>query len=429
MIPVLKYPPKETWLDLCQRPSYDNTSIESTVNGIMQAVKVDGDAALINYTKVLDKCELVNGLQVTVAEIEGASLSISSELKRAIDQAYANIFQFHQSQIETIKIITTMNGVSCWRESRPIEKVGLYIPGGSAPLFSTVLMLGIPANIAGCAEVIMCSPPQPNGSIHPATLYAAWKVGISKIYKVGGAQAIAAMAFGTATIPKAYKLFGPGNQYVTEAKMQAQSMGLAIDMLAGPSEVLIIADASSNAAYIAADLLAQLEHGTDSQAILLTDALDKAQEVQAALQIQLQVLPRKKIIEQSVKGSKLVVLPSIDDCVAFSNEYAPEHLILALGNANDYKTQIVNAGSVFVGELSCESLGDYASGTNHTLPTNGYSKAYSGVSVDSFIKKITFQEITNKGMLAIGPIVETMASAEGLQAHKNAVSIRLNALK
>lgn len=428
MIDIKRYPDPKEWVALSQRPSDDNQSITTSVMSIMKEVKERGDHALLDYTERFDGVSLSAGLTVTDDEKVRASNNLSSALKEAINQAHNNIKKFHAEQLSPITKIETMPGVFCWRETRAIDKVGLYVPGGSAPLFSTVLMLGVPAVIAGCKEIVICTPPQRDGSIHPATIYAASLVGVTTIYKIGGAQAIAAMTYGTETVPKVYKLFGPGNQYVTEAKMLAQREGVAIDMPAGPSEVLVIGDQISNPAYIASDLLAQLEHGPDSQAIFLTDCEEVAIKCREEFESQMNLLARRDVIAQSVVTSKIILLEDMEQCISFSNIYAPEHLIIATNEPYRLVRKVTNAGSVFVGQLSCESLGDYASGTNHTLPTSGYSKAFSGVSVDSFVKKITMQEVNRKGMLAIGPIVELMAEAEGLDAHKNAVSVRLKDL-
>jgi histidinol dehydrogenase len=360
--------------------------------------------------------------------IYAASQEVSIELKAAIQLAKQNIEKFHSSQIEESKVIETTRGVNCWRESRGIEKIGIYIPGGTAPLFSTVLMLGIPAKLAGCKEIILCTPPNKRGEIDPVILYAANLVGITSVYSVGGIQAIAAMTYGTESIPKVDKIFGPGNQYVTAAKQLAQNIGVAIDMPAGPSEVLIIADKTCNPSFVAADLLSQAEHGADSQVILLSDSEQVVDETLLELVQQLNLLPRKSITKKALKNSKVIVLKNIKECIEFSNEYAPEHLILAIDKAKKEIPNIINAGSVFIGNYSCESAGDYASGTNHTLPTNGYARNYSGVSLDSFVKKITFQKLTKEGIKNIGPAIELMAEAEQLLAHKNAVTLRLKSL-
>ncbi|NAW50870.1 histidinol dehydrogenase [Elizabethkingia argentiflava] len=421
------YPSISEWSLLFQRPIQPREDLQNTVLQIFEDLKNLQDQALFDYTEKFDGVKLSNIL-VSNQEKERAQQIVSEDLKQAMKLAFDNIQQFHLSQKEQKKIVETMPGVNCWRESRPIEKVGIYIPGGSAPLFSSVLMLGIPATIAGCPYISLCSPPDINGKINPAILVAAQLVGIRNIYKVGGIQAIAALTFGTPTIKAVDKILGPGNQYVTAAKQTAQSLGIAIDMPAGPSELLIIADESSNPEFVAADLLSQAEHGTDSQVILLTTSRDLLEQVLNQLSHQLSFLSRKAIASQALAHSRAIVLECLEDCIAFSNLYAPEHLILAVKNANAYVDKITAAGSVFLGNFSCESAGDYASGTNHTLPTNGYSKSYSGVSLDSFIKKISFQEITAQGLQNIGPSIEKMAEAEQLYAHKNAVSVRLKSI-
>jgi len=423
-----KNPKKPEWNALVKRPVLEQKTLNNIVVDILNDVKINKDKALFKYAEKLDNVYL-DTIAVEVSKVETAKNLVPQDLKDAINLAKQNIEIFHKSQKEKEQIIETTKGVKCWRKSVGIEKVGLYIPGGSAPLFSTILMLGIPAKLAGCKEIILCSPPNKEGKINPAILYTANLVGISKIYKVGGAQAIAAMAFGTETIPQVYKIFGPGNQFVTKAKELIQQQGVAIDMPAGPSEVLVIADDSSNPAFVAADLLSQAEHGSDSQVILLSDDEEIINKTIAELDIQLNLLPRKNIASEALKVSRSILLNSIEDCIEFSNLYAPEHLIIAIENASDYIEQITNAGSVFLGKYSCESAGDYASGTNHTLPTNGYAKNYSGVSLDSFVKKITFQNLNKEGIQAIGPAIEIMAEAEGLDAHKNAVTLRLKSLK
>ncbi len=420
-------PQKNQWLKLCQRPIFETADLDLPVAKIMEDVRIRKDEALFNYSKKFDNCSLEN-LIVTTQEFTNAQKKISKELKEAIEIAAQNIKFFHKNYLEKTNRIQTMQGVECWRRNVAIEKVGLYIPGGSAPLFSTVLMLAIPAKIAQCPEVILCTPPSPTGEIHPAILYTAQLTGITKVYKVGGAQAIAAMTFGTESIPPVYKIFGPGNQFVTKAKEQAQQRGVAIDMPAGPSEVLVIADVTAEPSFVAADLLSQAEHGSDSQAILLCESKEFLQKVKKEIKKQLSSLPRRAIAEQALKNSRLIVLKNIDNCIELSNLYAPEHLIIATKNADKLADKITNAGSVFIGNYSCESIGDYASGTNHTLPTNGYARNYSGVSVESFIKKISFQKINANGLKSIGKAVEIMAAAEGLEAHKNAVTIRLQNL-
>ncbi|HMR85338.1 MAG TPA: histidinol dehydrogenase [Niabella sp.] len=422
---LYKYPSAKSWPAIAQRPVQNNSSIFPAVNDIIYEVANNGDAALKSYAQKFDGVELKN-LQVSKKEIDVAIKSVPSALKKAILHAKNNIQKFHSTQKQEIVKTETTKGITCWREVRPIEKVGLYIPGGSAPLFSTVLMLGIPAMIAGCKEIILCTPPDKNGKINDAILYAASLCGITKIFKTGGAQAVTAMAYGTKTIPAVYKIFGPGNQYVTAAKQLLQSK-VAIDMPAGPSEVLVIADETAVPAFVAADLLAQAEHGPDSQVILACTSPDIAKKVETGVQVQLTQLPRKEIAAQALQHARLVVLKDLDSAIAFSNLYAPEHLILACKANNTLLKQITTAGSVFIGNYSPESVGDYASGTNHTLPTNGYATAYSGVSLDSFYKKITFQQLTKDGLLNIAKTVTTMAEAEGLQAHSEAVKVRLKA--
>jgi histidinol dehydrogenase len=421
-------PPINQWESLIERPSFPAENLEEKVGQIIAQVQLNGDAALRQFSKDFDNVELLE-LQVSQSEIEFAQTQVSEELKEAIGIAANNIRTFHESQQSTETEVETMPGVTCWRQNVAIENVGLYIPGGTAPLFSTILMLVVPAQIACCKRMVLCTPPDKNGNINPAILYTASFLGITEIYKVGGAQAIAAMAFGTETIAKVNKIFGPGNQYVTKAKEMVQQSGVAIDMPAGPSEVLIIADENSDADFVAADLLSQAEHGVDSQVVLVTNSADLIQKVETALQQQLQQLPRKYFAEKALQNSFSVVLNTVYDCIDFSNLYAPEHLILAVQNSISYVGEIQNAGSVFLGNYSCESAGDYASGTNHTLPTNGFARSYSGVSLDSFVKKITFQKITKTGLQNIGKTIEIMAEAEQLLAHKNAVSIRLKKIE
>lgn len=422
---VIKYPPKAAWPEILKRPTFDISALESTVGAILKEVKESGDKAIRKFTLQFDKVA-VDKLQVSEKEIAEAGQLLTIDLKKAIQQAKANIEKFHSAQREPVSKIDTMPGVSCWRKSVAIERVGLYIPGGTAPLFSTVLMLGIPAKLAGCSEIILCSPPSADGKLNPAILYAASLAGITKIFKAGGVQAIGALAYGTETIPKTDKIFGPGNQFVTCAKQLIARQGTAIDMPAGPSEVAVFADDSSVPAFVAADLLSQAEHGKDSQVILITTNEVVIDKVQEELQIQLNKLPRKAIIEQALVNSKLILLKKEEDAIDLLNEYAPEHLILSCKNDEAIGEKIINAGSVFLGNYSPESVGDYASGTNHTLPTNGFARTYSGVSLDSFIKKITFQKLSSRGLQNIAPIVEEMAAAEGLEAHKRAVSIRKN---
>lgn len=418
-------PSLDQWSELTQRPTIDQGDLTDTVSAILDNVKDNGDKALYEYAEKFDGVKL-SSLTVSPEEVKQACELVDAELKNAIEIAYTNISTFHQSQIEQPKIIETQPGVKCWRKSVAIDKVGLYIPGGTAPLFSTVLMLGIPAKIAGCNEIVLCTPPNSEGQINPVILYVAHKIGIQKIFKVGGAQAIGAMCLGTESIPQVYKIFGPGNQYVTKAKELAMQYGVSIDMPAGPSEVLVIADETGNPEFIASDLLSQAEHGIDSQVILICTDDTIVDETIKQVDAQLSVLPRKAIATEAISKSACIVMEKIEDCISFSNLYAPEHLIIASDKANEMIDQITNAGSVFIGNYSCESAGDYASGTNHTLPTNGFSKQFSGVSLDSFVKKITFQELNKEGINHIGKAIEVMAEAEGLMAHKNAVTVRLN---
>jgi histidinol dehydrogenase len=427
MVAVYENPVNKSWKKLLLRPAFDNSSLEASVANILKEVKENGDSAVKRFSTMFDKVS-IDKLQVTHEEIERATNEISDELKEAIQQAKNNIEKFHKAQTREEEVIETMPGIACWRKSVAIEKVGLYIPGGSAPLFSTILMLGIPAAIAGCKEIVLCSPPGREGKIHPAILYTAALVGVTQIYKAGGAQAIGAMAYGTASISKVYKIFGPGNQYVTCAKQLVQKDGVSIDMPAGPSEVAIIADDTANAAYVAADMLSQAEHGNDSQSILVTTSSKLAAETKIEIEQQLKVLPRKDIAIIALQSSKIFVVSTIKEAIELINEYAPEHLIVSCEDDEKIAEKIVNAGSVFLGNYSPESVGDYASGTNHTLPTNGYAKAYSGVSTDSFVKKITYQKLSKEGLHAIGKTVEVMAAAEGLHAHKNAVTLRLTDL-
>ncbi|MBL7704436.1 MAG: histidinol dehydrogenase [Taibaiella sp.] len=420
--------PNQDTLDaLCKRPEIKTADLEADVRDILSLVKSGGDPALRKLVLELDQAD-IRELKVSPAEIKAAQEQVSPELAAAIQIAAANIEKFHRSQMIAEERVETSPGVFCWRKSVPIEKIGIYIPGGSAPLFSTILMLGIPAQLALCDTIILCTPPDKQGNIHPAILYTANLLRIKNIYKAGGAQAIAAMAYGTETIPRVYKIFGPGNQYVTKAKTLLQLEGLAIDIPAGPSEVLIIADQYADPDFIAADLLSQAEHGADSQVILLSNSSELITQTLQALEQQLESLPRKEIAAAALSNSFALQLDSISACFDFSNNYAPEHLILALEKPEYYAGQIKNAGSVFLGKYACESAGDYASGTNHTLPTNGFARSHSGVSVDSFCKKITFQTINKTGIRHIGPVIETMAEAESLIAHKNAVSIRLKKL-
>jgi histidinol dehydrogenase len=425
---IINNPAKKDWNTILQRPTQTVDDIETTVNQIFDDVKRNKNVAIAKYTQLFDGVSLENTI-VTEEEIEEAARLVSADLKNAIKLAKENITKFHVAQKTEKVFVETVEGVSCWQEKRPIQKVGLYIPGGTAPLFSTVLMLAIPAQIAGCKEIVLCSPPNKEGKIHPAILYASNLCGVTKVIKVGGIQAIAGMTFGTETIPQVYKIFGPGNQFVTVAKQLATKFGVAIDMPAGPSELLIIADDSANASYVASDLLSQAEHGVDSQVILVSTSQTLINQVSTEIQKQLLNLPRKEIAQKSIDNSKCIFIETDEIALNLINEYGPEHFIICTNNNDFYIDNIENAGSVFIGNYTPESAGDYASGTNHTLPTNGFSKAYSGVNLDSFTKSITFQEITKEGILTIGNSIELMAEAEGLQAHKNAVTLRLNDLK
>lgn len=417
--------PQKTELQkILQRPSMDYSDLEEKVSNILEEVKEKGEESVKRFTELFDGIALKT-LQVSEAEFEVAEQEVTADLKQAIQTAKGNIERFHQSQQNSkIEVIETMEGINCWRKSVGIQKVGLYIPGGTAPLFSTVLMLGIPAKIANCEEVILCSPPRKDGSLHPAILYAAKLVGITKVFKIGGVQAIAAMAYGTESVPSVYKIFGPGNQYVTLAKQLVTKEGIAIDMPAGPSEVMVVADDTAVPAFVAADLLSQAEHGTDSQVVLVAFEEDMVRNVQFEVNRQLEVLPRKEIAAKALENSLAIIAENRENALAMVNEYAPEHLIVSTEAARDFAERVVNAGSVFLGNYSPESVGDYASGTNHTLPTNGFAKAFSGVSVDSFVKKITFQELTPKGLQNIAATVETMALAEELMGHQKAVEVR-----
>lgn len=421
-------PAKSDWSTLLQRPTQTIESIEETVLSIFDDVKRNGNDGVKRYTAIFDGVEL-DDFYVSDTEIREAKSKISDELKSAISLAKSTIEKFHRAQ-KTSKIYSeTIKGVECWQEKRPIQKVGLYIPGGTAPLFSSVLMLAIPAQIAGCTEIILATPPNKKGEINPAIIYAAALCGVSKIIKVGGIQAIAGLTFGTETIPQVYKIFGPGNQFVTVAKQLSTKYGVAIDMPAGPSELLVVADDTANASFVASDLLSQAEHGTDSQVILVSTSLKMLNEVEKEIELQIKDLSRIKIVKQAIENSKLILVETNEIALDLINEYGPEHFIICTKNTNFYIDGIQNAGSVFIGNYTPESAGDYASGTNHTLPTNGYSKAYSGVNLDSFLKSITFQKISKKGIQAIGNTIELMAQAEGLDAHKNAVTIRLKSLK
>ena len=420
---IFKNPPRESWDEILKRPVMDTRELGATVEAILEDVQANGDAALRRYSHEFERVDLDDFL-VSEDEFLEAEAAVPDILKDAIDDAKSNIEKFHAIVEPERQVIETTKGVSCWTRSLPIEKVGLYVPAGSAPLFSTVLMLTIPAKLAGCRDIVMCSPPDSDGRVNAATLYAARVCGATRVYKLGGAQAIAAMAFGTETVPRVYKIFGPGNQFVTEAKLQVQRTGVAIDMPAGPSEVAVLADDSCVPAFVAADILAQAEHGPDSQAILVTDSQFVIDEVMDAIETQIVSLPRRDIARAALTNSKAILVESIDVGIDLMNEYAAEHLIIATRDAESVASRIENAGSVFVGNFSCESAGDYASGTNHTLPTNGAARAYSGVSVASFMKTLTFQKLDEEGIRGLGPTIEVMAAAEGLDAHRRAVSIR-----
>lgn len=425
---LVTYPDKAQWADLLKRPVMNTEDLFDTVRSVINQVKAEGDRAVLAYEEQFDKVQLAS-LAVSEEEWAEADSLIDEELKQAIRLAKQNIETFHAAQRFEGKKVTTSAGVTCWQKAVPIEKVGLYIPGGTAPLFSTVLMLAVPAKIAGCGEIVLCTPPGRDGKVHPAVLFAAKVAGVSRIFKAGGIQAIASMAYGTESVPRVYKIFGPGNQYVTAAKQLVSLRDVAIDMPAGPSEVEVLADETANPAFVAADLLSQAEHGVDSQAMLITTSESLQQAVKAEVERQLELLPRKEIASKSLANSKLIVVRSLDEAIELTNAYAPEHLIVETADYLSVAERVVNAGSVFLGHLSPESAGDYASGTNHTLPTNGYAKAYSGVSLDSFIRKITFQEIQPEGIRHIGPAIEVMAANEHLDAHKNAITVRLKALQ
>lgn len=421
-------PTAATWSKLLKRPTANFNDIEETVKGIFKEIQAKGDTAVTKYTSLFDGITLGN-IEVTNDEIIGAINSVSDDLKEAIAVAKSNVEKFHAAQQTSKVFVETTEGVKCWQEKRPIQKVGLYIPGGTAPLFSTVLMLSVPAKIAGCQEIVLCSPPDKNGQLNPAILYAAHLCGVTKILKVGGIQAIAGMTFGTKAIPKVYKIFGPGNQFVTVAKQFATQFGVAIDMPAGPSELLVVADDTANASFVASDLLSQAEHGADSQVILVSTSKELIDEVETEISNQIKLLPRKAIAEKAIKNSKLIYVENDKIALDLIDEYGPEHFIICSKNEDFYVNNISNAGSIFIGNYTPESAGDYASGTNHTLPTNGYAKNYSGVNLDSFLKSMTFQKISEKGIQNIGKAIEVMAEAEGLQAHKNAITLRLNDLK
>lgn len=421
---IITYPERSQWNDLLRRPTLNTATLRGTVLEVLERVRTEGDKAVIEYEEKFDHVHL-DSLAVTEAEFAEAEKAVSIELKAAIMLAFNNIKIFHEAQKFESKAVSTLPGVTCWQKAVAIEKVGLYVPGGTAPLFSTVLMLATPAQIAGCKEIVLCTPPNREGKIHPAILYAAKIAGVSRVFKAGGVQAIGAMAYGTSSVPKVYKIFGPGNQYVMAAKQEVSLHDVAIDMPAGPSEVAVLADETANPVFVASDLLSQAEHGVDSQSMLITTSATLIRAVTEEVERQLEQLPRKEIAARSLEHSKLILIDNMELAVEMMNRYAPEHLIIETKNYHELAEKIVNAGSVFLGAYSPESAGDYASGTNHTLPTNGYAKAYSGVSLDSFIRKITFQEITKEGIATIGPAIEVMAANEYLDAHKNAVSVRL----
>lgn len=421
---IVKYPSKSQWAELLERPHFDNSGLMATVGEVLADVRQNGDEAVKRYEAKFDKVEL-DTLQVSEAEMAEAEALVSEELKAALRAAKDNIAKFHAAQDHELPSIETMPGVHCWQKAMPISKVGLYIPGGTAPLFSTVLMLAVPATIAGCKEIVLCTPPARDGKVHPAVLCAAQIAGVQKVFKIGGVQAIGAMAYGTESVPKVYKIFGPGNQFVTAAKQTVSLRDAAIDMPAGPSEVEVIADDTANPAFVAADLLSQAEHGADSQAILITSSEKLAEQTMAEVEKQVAQLPRLALAEKSLEHSRIIVVRDFEEVIDITNEYAPEHLIISTANPHAIADRIENAGSLFLGHLTPESAGDYASGTNHTLPTSGYAHAYSGVNLDSFRKKMTYQEITPEGLKNIGNVVETMAENEQLFAHKNAMTLRL----
>ncbi|MCI6551777.1 MAG: histidinol dehydrogenase [Prevotella sp.] len=424
---IYKYPERESWKDLVQRPQMDVSQLNATVSDILNDIRIHGDEALKRYEAQFDHAQL-DQLRVSEAEMEEAETLVPEDLKAALRLAHGNISRFHEAQLFEGKKITTCEGVVCWQKSVPIQKVGLYIPGGTAPLFSTVLMLATPARIAGCGEITLCTPPDRNGKVNPAILMAAKIAGVSSIFKAGGVQAIGAMAYGTESVPKVYKIFGPGNQYVMAAKQQVSLHDVAIDMPAGPSEVCVIADESSNATFVAADLLSQAEHGTDSQVFLITDSATMMDQITVELDRQLNVLPRREIAGKTLENSKIVLVNNMDEAMELSNLYAPEHLIIAAKNYEELSERVVNAGSVFLGPFACESAGDYASGTNHTLPTHSYALAYNGVNLDSFNRKITFQHLDEQGVRSIGQAVVTMAEHELLEAHANAMRLRMKSI-
>lgn len=428
MMKVIRYPERAEWTSLLERPHIDMTALYATVNTVLADVRTRGDQAVLDYEEKFDRVRL-SSLQVTEAEMEAAEQLIPEELKDALQQAERNIATFHEAQRFQGKKIETAPGVVCWQKAVPIEKVGLYIPGGTAPLFSTVLMLAVPARLAGCREIVLCTPPDREGRVNPAILHAARLAGVHRIFKAGGVQAIGAMAYGTETVPKVYKIFGPGNQYVMAAKQQVSLHEVAIDMPAGPSEVLVVADEKANPVFVAADLLSQAEHGADSQVLLVTTSDWMLERVREEVQVQLEQLPRRELAVRSLEHSKLILVRSMEEAMELANAYAPEHLILEVEDYTSLSEKVVNAGSVFMGAYTPESAGDYASGTNHTLPTSGYARAYSGVNLDSFVRKITFQELSPEGIRNIGPAIEKLASGEQLDAHKNAVTLRLLSLQ
>ncbi len=424
---TIRFPKREQWAEICQRPHIDHSQLQQTASSVLGDVRQRGDAAVLDYEERFDHVRL-SSLAVSQEEMDEAERLVSPELKAAIRLAHQNIYTFHEAQRFSEVCVETQPGVFCWQKSVPIERVGLYIPGGTAPLFSTVLMLATPAKIAGCRDIVLCTPPNREGKVNPAILMAASVAGVSAIYKAGGVQAIGAMAYGTESVPKVYKIFGPGNQYVMAAKQQVSLGDVAIDMPAGPSEVCVLADDSANAAFVAADLLSQAEHGIDSQVLLITTSEQLLNDVQAETDRQLALLPRRDIAAKALENSRYVLVGSPDEMMALSNAYAPEHLIIQTRDYKQLAQQVVNAGSVFLGPYACESAGDYASGTNHTLPTHGYATAYSGVNLDSYCRKVTFQHLTAEGVRRIGPAVELMAEAEQLDAHKNAMTLRLKSL-
>ncbi len=427
MMNTINNPDRSKWSEILRRPTQTVADIEQTVHKVFDEIRLTGDAAVRKYTQAFDGIEL-DTFKVTASEMDAASAEISQELKEAIALAKKNIEIFHAAQRTERVVVETMNGVKCWQEKKAIQKVGLYIPGGTAPLFSSILMLATPANIAGCEEIVLCTPPDKNGNVNPAVLYTAKLCGVTQVFKIGGIQAIGAMTFGTESVPRVYKIFGPGNQFVTVAKQLATRYQVAIDMPAGPSELLVYADDSANPAFVASDLLSQAEHGVDSQVIMVSTSEKMLKLVSDEVEKQLDELPRKAIAQQAIENSKLILIESEETALELINEYGPEHFIVCSANENYFVENIVNAGSVFIGNYAPESAGDYASGTNHTLPTNGYAKQYSGVNLDSFMKQITYQKVSEEGIKNIGPAIELMAEAEGLQAHKNAVTLRLKSL-